>query len=306
MSPDLRLILGVAVLAAGVMALVAGLRALLPRMARRSETLRLWLGRRSPRLARYTDTVRAEWPFLCVMIVIMLVAAFVFFGIAEDMLEGDPSFAADKAVYGLMRSLRTPAGDTWLIAVTELGDSIVVTTMGVVVAAWLACRRTWRALLYWSLAIAGGSLLNTAIKVALHRARPTDLYHSGWDAFSFPSGHSTTNAVLYGFLAVLIGRELPKRLHLPLAWAAALLVALIAFSRLYLGAHWLSDVAGGLTFGSLWVGILAVLYVHRPARAVGARTLLAICAATLILAGGVHIVLHHAADMRLYALKSGP
>ncbi|WP_443751016.1 phosphatase PAP2 family protein [Asticcacaulis solisilvae] len=304
MSPDLRLLLIVIILVAAVAALAAGVQAVLPPLARRSETVRLWLGRRSPGFARYTDALKNEWAFLCVMIVVMLFAAFVFFSIAEDVLEGDPSFAADKAVYALMRSLRTPAGDNGLIAVTELGDSIMVVTLGVVVAAWLAWRRTWRALLYWILAIAGGSLLNTAIKVALHRARPTDLYHSGWDAFSFPSGHSTTNAVLYGFLAVLIGRELPKRLRLPLACAAAGLVTLIAFSRLYLAAHWLSDVAGGLTFGALWVGVLAVFYAHGAARPVGARALLAICLATLVVAGGIHIALHHAADLRLYALGS--
>ena len=307
MSADLRLILILTALVAGVCAVTAVLRyVLVPGLAETSEALRLWIGRRSSRLARYTDAVKGEWLFLCMAIAVMLMAAFVFFGIAEDVLEGDPSFAADKAVYALMRSLRTPAGDTGLIAVTELGDSIMVISMGVVVAAWLAWKRTWRALVYWILAIAGGSLLNTAIKVALHRSRPTDLYHSGWDAFSFPSGHSTTNAVLYGFLAVLIARELPKRLRLPLACAAATMVALIAFSRLYLGAHWLSDVAGGLTFGALWVGVLAVVYVHSAAREVGARALLAICAATLVIAGGIHITRHHATDMRLYALRSAP
>jgi undecaprenyl-diphosphatase len=292
------------ILAIGVAAGVAGIYAALPRVLRSAETVRLWLGRRSPRLARYADTLKGEWAFLCIMIGVILVAAFVFFSIAEDVVEGHPAYAADTAVYTLMRSLRTPAGDTWLISVTELGDSVVVTTMGAVVAAWLAYKRTWRALLFWILTIAGGSILNTAIKIALHRTRPTDLYHTGWDAFSFPSGHSTTNAVLYGFLAVLIGRELPKRLRLPLAYAACLLVALIAFSRLYLGAHWLSDVAGGLTFGSLWVGALALLYVHHTARPVSARALLAISVATLIVAGGFHIVRHHDADLKFYAVRS--
>ena len=304
MSPDLRLFLVVLMLAAAAGALVTGVYAALPLILKGSEAVRRWLGRRGPRLARYTDAVRNEWAFLCIMIAVILCAAFVFFSIAEDVLEGDPSYVADTAVYNLMRSLRTPSGDWWLIAMTELGDSIVVTTMGVAVAAWLVWRRCWRALLYWSLAIAGGSVLNTAIKIALHRTRPTDLYHVGWDAFSFPSGHSTTNAVLYGFLAVIIGRDLPKRLRLPLAYAACVLVALIAFSRLYLGAHWLSDVIGGLTFGSLWVGGLAVLYMHRPARDLGARGLLIVSAATLVVAGGLHIARHHARDLTFYAIRS--
>ncbi len=304
MSSDLRLAFIVIMLAGGIAAILACVSAILPGLLQRSETVRLWLGRLHPRLARYTDAIKGEWAFLSIMIVIIVVAAFVFFSIAEDVMEGDPSFAVDQAVYGLMRSLRTPAGDNWLIAVTELGDSIVVMTMGVIVAAWLVYRRSWRALLFWVVAIAGGSVLNTAIKIALHRTRPTDLYHAGWDAFSFPSGHSTTNAVLYGFLAVLIGHDLPKRLRLPVAYAAAVLVAMIAFSRLYLGAHWLSDVVGGLTFGSIWVGSLAVLYTHRAARDVGARSLLAVVIAALVLAGGFHIVRHHTQDLTFYAIRS--
>jgi len=304
MSPDLRLFLIVLVVAAGAGALVTGIYAALPLVLAGSEAVRRWLGRRGPRLARYTEALRSEWAFLCLMIVVIIVAAFVFFSIAEDVLEGDPSYAADTAVYKLMRSLRTPSGDSVLIAITELGDSIVVTTMGVAVAAWLLWRRSWRTLLYWVVAIAGGSVLNTAIKIALHRTRPTDLYHVGWDTFSFPSGHSTTNAVLYGFLAVIIGRQLPKQLRLPLASSACLLVVLIAFSRLYLGAHWLSDVVGGLTFGSLWVGSLAVLYTHRPARDIDARGLLIVAAATLLIAGGLHIARHHAHDLTFYAIRS--
>jgi undecaprenyl-diphosphatase len=304
MSADLRLILVVIGLASVVSAGTAGLRYAVPALAGPSERLRLWLGRKSPRLGRYTETVRRDWAYLIVMALVILIGAFVFFTIAEDILEGDPSLAADRATYVFMRGLRTPAGDAVLTAVTELGDSMMVTTMGVVVAAWLIWRRAWRALVFWALAVAGGSILNTAIKLALHRTRPTDLYHAGWDVFSFPSGHSTTNAVLYGFLAVLIGRELPKHLRLPLACITASFVALIAFSRLYLGAHWLSDVMGGLAFGSAWVAVLAFLHAHGNPRPIGARPLLSIAVATLIVAGGVHIARHHAADLHLYAVRA--
>ena len=60
-------------------------------------------------------------------------------------------------------------------------------------------------------AIAGASALNIVIKVALYRTRPGELLYSGWSAFSFPSGHSTINVVLYGFLAFLIALLLPAK-----------------------------------------------------------------------------------------------
>ncbi|WP_426130369.1 phosphatase PAP2 family protein [Pararhizobium sp. PWRC1-1] len=94
-------------------------------------------------------------------------------------------------------------------------------------------------------AVAGASALNTIIKLTLHRARPDELLYSGWSAFSFPSGHSTANMVLYGFLAFLIARDIRPAPQVLVGLFAAMLIFLIAFSRLYLGAHWFSDVVGG-------------------------------------------------------------
>ena len=256
-----------------------------------------WLSRRWPKL-------RDDWPVLLGLALVVGIAAFVFFNIVEDLMEGDPSLAIDRATYLYLRGLRSPWRDTVMIGITELGDAVVVTTIAVVIALRLAIIKAWRPLAYWLAAVAGGSILNTAIKVALHRQRPIDLHHTGWDAFSFPSGHSTTNAVLYGFLALLIATELPRVWRWPLGWATGCLVLLIAFSRLYLGAHWLSDVAGGLAFGSIWIAGLGVLYIGKPHKPVGGRVTLLLALAALIVTGGVNMVLHHDSDLKLYEVRA--
>jgi undecaprenyl-diphosphatase len=127
---------------------------------------------------------------------------------------------------------------------------------------WFAWRRTWRTA-GWLLAITGATAINTAIKLALHRARPAELFYSGASAFSFPSGHSTANTVLYGFLAFLIAIGVRPTWRIPVVFAATFIALLIAFSRLYLGAHWFSDVTGGLAFGIAWIAVLA----HLPPQA---------------------------------------
>ena len=251
------------------------------------------------------NAFQGEWTFVLGIGFILLIAAFGFLYIAEDVIEGHPAQMADQATYLYFRSLRNPLGDNLLIAITEMGDAFVVTTLGVAVALWLMFRRAWRALACWTLAIAGGSFLNTAIKVALHRSRPTDLYHQGWSAFSFPSGHSTTNAVLYGFLAILIARGLPRSWRFPLACGAASLVTLIAFSRLYLGAHWLSDVMGGISFGSLWVALTGILYFRRSNTDIDAKRLLVLVVAVLAISSGWNIALHHSHDLYFYAMRQG-
>jgi undecaprenyl-diphosphatase len=169
---------------------------------------------------------------------------------------------------------------------------------------WLAWKRAWRTAAYWLVAMAGASALNTVIKAALHRSRPGEPFYSGWSAFSFPSGHSTANVVLYGVLAFLIAREVRPAWRLPVALGAASLILLIAFSRLYLGAHQLSDVIGGLAFGTAWLALLGLSYLHRQSERIEPRGLLAVGCAALVLAGGFNVYRRHTADLELYAVQS--
>ncbi|KAA0983962.1 phosphatase PAP2 family protein [Pseudomonas sp. ANT_J28] len=270
------------------------------------ERLRSWAGTHdtwlSRSLTRLLDPSRPEaWP-LTLSAVLLVGAAWLFFGVLEDVVSGDPLLLADSAIYRALQDLRTTPGNAVMIAITELGDTKVVVAVTIVVLLWLMWKRAWRTAFYWLVAIAGASALNTVIKVALHRARPGELLYSGWSAFSFPSGHSTVNVVLYGFLAFLIAREIRPAWRLVVALGAATLIFLIAFSRLYLGAHWFSDVLGGLAFGSAWLALLGLSYLGRQAGRIEPMGLLAAGCSALILAGGLNIYRSHATDTERYAV----
>ena len=78
-------------------------------------------------------------------------------------------------------------------------------------------------------------------------------------SFSFPSGHALISLAVYGSIALVLARRLPRRGDRMLLYAATgLLVLAIGFSRLYLGVHFLSDVLAGFAAGAAW---LALLYV---------------------------------------------
>ncbi len=284
------------------------LRRAIPLLVVGVESLRNWAGTRdtwlSRSLASLLDPSQHEVRALALLTVLLIGAAWLFFGVLEDVVGGDALVLADDAIYHALQDLRTAPGDAMMIAITELGDTAVVVVVTIIVFLWLAWKRAWRTAAYWLVAIAGASALNTAIKVALHRARPGELLYSGWSAFSFPSGHSTVNVVLYGFFAFLIAREFRPALRVSVALGAATLIFLIAFSRLYLGAHWLSDVLGGLAFGSAWLALLGLSYLRRQVERIEPGGLLAVGCAALVLAGGFNIYRSHATDSERYAVKS--
>ena len=302
------LVILIVVLWAVIHAVRYALRRGIPLLLAGVERLRAWTAMcdtwSSRILGSLLNPAQHEARVLAAAALSLIAGAWLFFGVLEDVVSGDPLVRADAAVYRALQDLRTAPGDSAMIAITELGDTVVVIAVTTIVLLWFVWKRAWRTAAYWLAAIAGASALNTAIKAALHRIRPGELFYSGWSAFSFPSGHSTINLVLYSFLAFLIARELRLAWRLPVVLGAAGLVLLIAFSRLYLGAHWLSDVIGGLAFGTAWLALLGLIYLRRPSEELEPGKLLVVACVALALAGSFNVYRRHTADLERYAVRS--
>jgi membrane protein DedA with SNARE-associated domain/membrane-associated phospholipid phosphatase len=282
------------------------LRRGVPLLERTLDAVWRWASTRDTRLAKAVATLldphREAFPLLLLLAGIMIAAGWVFFGVLEDVVSGDPLVRFDAAVYHFFRGLRTPWSDQALITVTELGDTVVTTAVTVAAVAWLAYRRRWRAAAYLVGAVAFASALENVLKATLRVSRPVPLY-AGWSAFSFPSGHATANTALYAFLAFLVARELPGVGRTLAVGAAALLAGAIAFSRVYLGAHWLSDVLAGVTLSLAWVAVLAIAHVRRePALRVRPLGLAVVVLAVLVGVGGANATLRHQTDVERYAV----
>lgn len=240
-----------------------------------------------------------KW-FVLAAAVLVVGGSWLFFGILEDVVTHDPLVDVDVLVYRLLQSTRTPAFDSMMVAITELGDVQVLLPIVGSVLVWFIARRLWLAAGYWLAAIGVAELLTKVLKLVLHRPRPGVLY-LGIEEFSFPSGHATMSVVVYGFLAFLLCRGQDAGLRKRVTLIAATLVMLIAFSRLYLGAHWLSDVLGGMAFGTAWIALLAMAYVYQSTEDIWPRQLTVLVVALLFVAGSVHIGFHHAGDIQRYA-----
>lgn len=240
-----------------------------------------------------------KW-FLAGAAVLVLGGAWLFFGVLEDVVSHDPLVVVDANVYQLLQSFRAPWLDTLMIAVTELGDPQVLLAVILVALVWFVAHRLWLTTGYWLAAIGLAELLEKLLKLTLHRPRPGVMYE-GIEQYSFPSGHATMNAVVYGWLAFLLCRDAQGRMRTAVALVSGTLVMLIALSRLYLGAHWLSDVVGGLAFGMAWVAALAIVYTYQSHEHVQPRKFMAALLLTFVLAGSVHVAFSHDSDVQRYA-----
>jgi undecaprenyl-diphosphatase len=191
----------------------------------------------------------AQW--LAALAIVFLAAAAAFGHVVEDYLTGDPIVRWDLHFARWLHEHSSPARVDVFDVVTLAGNAVVLGLLTLVALVLLVRRRDLdRAALV--VVVAGGiEVLNALLKLLFHRPRP-ELAFVHLDTYSFPSGHAAGSAAVYGLLAVLVARGLaPWGRWLVGLGTTALLLA-IGFSRLYLGAHYLSDVLAGLALGLAW------------------------------------------------------
>lgn len=249
-------------------------RMLAPRTAQMLSRLLGW-SVRHPVLGRFmqalVDPRRRESPSLLLLALLLIFAGWAFFALLLLALGAGEPNRLDLAVHHLMFGLRTPLADRPMAMLAALGDWQVLLPAALVGLGWLCWRRRWEAALHWLAAPLFGAALVWVLDAVIRMPRPPAAVAVA--GFDFPSAQVTMAMIVYGFFAVLIARELPGRSR---AWpyaVAALLVGMLAFARLYLGAHWLSDVMGGALFGMIWIALLGLAYRRRVTRSFWMRPL---------------------------------
>lgn len=167
--------------------------------------------------------------------------------------------ALDMRVLETLYVWRDPNLVQIFIWITELGSTVTIGGIALALGLLLLLRKQFSYFTALCISVVGTIGIVFSLKEIVARARPTVFYQAYLESgFSFPSGHSALSLALYGFVAVLVWHSLPPgRTRIALAALAVVVIALIGFSRLYLGVHYASDVVVGYAVGGilLWIGI---------------------------------------------------
>lgn len=204
--------------------------------------------------------------------ILLAVSLIAFVGIVLEVMFGEAFLAVDQQA---AQRLVAHGPDAWTLAMQWLARLHGVAGIAVVSAlwaAWLGWRGETVRLTTLALIVGGGLALNGLLKQVFQRHRPVfdDSVAVPLDTlatYSFPSGHVSGSVVFYGF--VLMG-VFARTAHPGWRGAAVVgvgaMVTLIAYNRLYVGAHFVSDVLAALAEGLAWLAFCVLLLERRRSR----------------------------------------
>ncbi|MGC5701807.1 bifunctional DedA family/phosphatase PAP2 family protein [Pseudomonas sp. NFXW11] len=191
----------------------------------------------------------------------------------------------DQGLVALVQEHRDPALDRIMVMVTQVGEFRAMFIISAVLTLLLLALRQWRHAVFAGATLLFTALANTACKHLFARVRP-EVLSDPLTSFSMPSGHSSGAFALFLALAVLAGRGQPPRMRLTWLLLGCLPAAAIALSRVYLGAHWPTDIlAGALLAAGVCAASLTLVQWPAPLKPMPAKAWWLVLPVMLLMCG---------------------
>ena len=241
----------------------AGLKTLGDRLA--AMPLLTWLRLRFPKqvawVGRRLDVTTPQGFWLTFSLTGGALAAWAFAGLTQDVVGHDEMALFDPRAEQWIVALRTAWLTDAMKSVTWLGSTAVIVPVLVLMAIVLVIRgRDWRSAALLATGVTSAICLYNIVKVAVERPRPpSTLWIGDYSGAAFPSGHATQAVALYGMLAIVLSTRGSPVVRVVVWMGAAVMTLVVGASRLYLGAHWLTDVLAGWALGAAWIAFVAAV-----------------------------------------------
>lgn len=192
----------------------------------------------------------------------MLIAGFAILSYVVITLP--PSYI-DLHISAEIQEEQNPLLDSFMRFISWFGVVPVSIALAVLTAAVFAIFRYRREAVFVVLTLISGAI-STGLKILINRPRPTEdlvtiIEKAQYQ--SFPSGHTMFYTIYFGFLLIIMGnlKKLPLTLRLSVAIISTAMIFMGAVSRVYLGAHWFTDVLGGFILGIIYLFLHSSLYL---------------------------------------------
>ena len=186
-----------------------------------------------------------------------LMACLVVFGVIAQDVHGQEAIALDAVMTPLLHGYASPTLDSVMWSFTTIGSTLVVAPLFVIAEAALLIARRRREALFLAIAILGSVVMNALLKLVFQRPRPALPWAQTPLDYSFPSGHTMNSLAFYLALALIAWVIWGPKVGIPATFGAVVVATLIGVSRIYLGAHYFSDVVAGFAAGLAWLLIVS-------------------------------------------------
>lgn len=197
------------------------------------------------------------------------------FGALAFAATRNPASSLDLSVASFVQSFESPSLTKVMELFTVLGSAKVSALVALlsIVLLYVVLRHRLE-LVFLCCVVGGSAVMNQLMKMVFHRERPSVHRLIEETGFSFPSGHTMGAIALYGALAFLLWRHIPKRFgRVLLITASCAIIFMIGISRIYLGVHYPSDVLAGLLASGFWFSLVVYLYQLYMERRSGKRAI---------------------------------
>lgn len=218
--------------------------------------------------------------------------------------QGAANLTANDAAFHLARGIRNDFASNIMIVFTLLGERTVIFPVILAMVAYALYLRRPRLAIHFALLMVLTSVGADFIKNAVKSPRPWGIVNQ-LTTFSMPSGHTTIATVFYFALAYFVATSLTTKRKLPYV-LATLVVLAVSCSRIYLGAHWFTDVLGGWLLGTLVLLIVTISYERVKEKPVPVKGLLGVTFVALVLSFSYYSHKHFAELQVNHTLQSWP
>jgi len=189
-------------------------------------------------------------------LILNIFTAYIFAKMVQDILAQEMIISIDTGINQSIAAITYPLLTSSMNAVAIIFDPIVLGIASLGFCVYLIYIKKWYLGLLWLLSMSSAAISVYTIKLLVHRSRPEAVLTD----FSFPSGHAAINVLFFCLLFYCFKEYIrTKKQRIHIIGVIALLVIGIGFNRLYLHAHWLSDVIGGYAVGLFWLAFYILI-----------------------------------------------